>query len=455
MAESEKKIGLFKLITFTVCSILVLDSLATPAIIGVSSITIWIITAIVFFIPYGLINAELGSRYPDDGGMVSWIRRAFGEKLAVVSAWFSWVNVAVWMPAVFVTFTGWLSMAYFPNASSLALAAAAIVFCWIVVWIGVRGVELSVAVSNVAAICKVGVLIVFGLLGVAYVVEHGAANEFSPVAFVPTLDNTLTYVPVIVYNLLGFELIASVGGDIDNPEKNIPKMTVLAGALIAFLYILGTFGILAAVPAAQVDTVSGFYDALLELSSVCGPVRDIVVNVVLVVALATLVSNMVSWGMGSVEMLSSIGLENRSRILGHKNAKYGTNDYAYIIMGVISTILLVFNFSLSGDTNKIFWNIFSFGSFVFMIPYLLMFAAAWKLRMTDIETPCVYRIPGGKPVLALCVGLCMLWIAVSLFLLLWKPFDPVYHGMLIGGTLVCTIIGLRLYRTGSAVEKTA
>lgn len=455
MAEEGKKLSLSKLVLFTVCSILVLDSLASPAIIGVSSITIWVITTIVFFIPYGLINAELGSTYPDDGGMVSWIGRAYGERISVVCGWFSWVNVAFWMPAVFVTFTGWLSMSYFPDASPIALAAAAIVCCWIVVYIGIRGVDLSVAVSNVAAICKVGVLLVFGVLGFAYIARFGAANDFSPAAFVPSVNNTLTYVPVIVYNLLGFELIASVGGDIEDPKRNIPRMTVLAGALIAILYILGTFGILAAIPAAKVDTVSGFSDALRELTRVCGPAQGFVYNVVMVVALATLVSNMVSWGMGAVEMLGSVGLEGRSRILSHKSERYGTNDGAYIVMGIIATVLLVFNFSLSGDANAIFWNIFSFGSFVFMIPYLFMFAAVWKLRRIDPGTPRVYKVPGGKPVLALCVALCEFWIAVSLFLLLWRPLDPVYHGTLIGGTIVCLLIGLYLARGSARAAKKA
>ena len=69
-----------------------------------SSITIWIITAIIFFIPYGLISAELGSTYPDDGGIYSWVNRAYGEKTAVMVGWYYWVNVAFWMPAVFIAF---------------------------------------------------------------------------------------------------------------------------------------------------------------------------------------------------------------------------------------------------------------------------------------------------------------------------------------------------------------
>ena len=49
--EQTKSVSLMKSILFTICSILVLDTFVAPAIIGVSSITIWVITAVVFFIP--------------------------------------------------------------------------------------------------------------------------------------------------------------------------------------------------------------------------------------------------------------------------------------------------------------------------------------------------------------------------------------------------------------------
>lgn len=75
--ENSKKVSLVGTVLFTVCSILVLDSFVAPAIIGVSSITVWIISAIIFFIPYGLLSAELGSTYPDDGGIVSWVGPGF------------------------------------------------------------------------------------------------------------------------------------------------------------------------------------------------------------------------------------------------------------------------------------------------------------------------------------------------------------------------------------------
>lgn len=260
--DDEKKVSLTSTVLFTVCSILVLDSFVSPAIIGVSSITVWIIAAIIFFIPYGLLSAELGSTYPDDGGIVSWVNRAFGEFPSVLVGWMYWVNVAFWMPAVFTAFSGWLTLALFPNMGIWPQAIVAAVMCWVIVYIGIRGIDLSVTVADIMAIIKMAILVIFGFMGIVYGVKNGLANDFSLPNWIPTMDNTVMYVSVIVYNLMGFELIGSIGSKIDNPKKNVPKMTIIAGAAITFLYAFGTFGVLAAVNAANVDEVNGFVYAL-------------------------------------------------------------------------------------------------------------------------------------------------------------------------------------------------
>ncbi|MEF9970839.1 MAG: APC family permease [Oscillospiraceae bacterium] len=444
----EKKVSLWKSILFTICSILVLDTFVAPAIIGVSSITIWIITAIVFFIPYGLLSAELGSTYPDDGGIYSWVNRAFGEKPAVLVGWYYWVNVAFWMPAVFIAFAYWLSYTFFPDANPWVLAGIATLMCWVIVYIGIRGVELSVTVTNIAAIAKVAVLLLFGGLGVAYGIKNGLANDFSLQAFIPSLDNTTQYIAAIVYNLLGFELIGSIGSKIHDPGKTIPKMTIFAGVIITALYVFGTFGILAAIPAAEVDSVDGFFYALQELCTVFGPAARPVFVVVIVVASLTLVSNMVSWTMGANEVLAAAELDKRSKLLGHRNKKYGTPDALYIIMGLIATALLVLNFALSGDANEVFWTILSFSFVIFMIPYLFMFPAAVKLRLTDKETPRIYQVPGGKFGIIFCAVICEACIALSIFFLFKDAGSTFALMTLIVGTIITTIFGILLYRAG-------
>ena len=422
----EKKVSLTKTVLFTVCSILVLDSFVAPTIIGVSSISIWIISAIFFFLPYGLLSAELGSTYPDDGGIASWVQRAFGEFWGVMEGWMYWVNVAFWMPAVFTAFSGWLVLAIFPEMPLFLQAAVAIFMCWVIVFIGIRGIDLSVEVAAIMAYVKMGILILLGLLGIVYGIKNGLANDFSFQNWIPSFADIINpedggYFAVIVYNLLGFELIGSIGSQIEDAKHTVPKMTIIAGVAIVAIYCLGSFGVLAAIPADAIDEVDGFVYALQELCSVFGPLQNVVFYVVIIGAILTLVANMITWTLGGNEAFMGAGLDKRSKFLGHRHQKYGTADHLYIVMGVVSTILLVLNYSLSEDANEVFWTIFAFSSIVFMLCYLLMFPAAIKLKLTD-NTPRVYEVPGGKAGMIVCAVLCFLSVGLATYSLM--DFDP-------------------------------
>ena len=79
--------GVRDMTLFTVSAILLLDTLAASASIGVSSIFWWCVMGIFFFIPYGLISAELGTTYPEQGGLYSWIRDAFGARWGTRATW--------------------------------------------------------------------------------------------------------------------------------------------------------------------------------------------------------------------------------------------------------------------------------------------------------------------------------------------------------------------------------
>lgn len=443
-----KKINLTQTVLFTVASILVLDSFVAPAIIGVSSIPLWIIMAIIFFIPYGLLSAELGASYPDDGGIVSWVGRAFGEFPSVLVGWMYWINVAFWMPAVFTAFSGWLTLGVFPGMSMVVQAIIAVVMCWLVVYIGVRGIDLSVFVSNIMAVLKMAMLLIFGILGVVYAIKHGTANDFTSLKnWIPSWDNTLIYGAVIVYNLMGFELIGSIGSKIENPKHTIPRMTIIAGAAITFFYAFGTFGVLAALPSSEINEVDSFVYALQELCSVFGPAQNVIFTILILLSIVTLVANMITWAMGANESFMAAGLDKRSKLLAHRHKKFDTADNLYYIMGIISTILIILNYALSGDANDIFWTIFSFASIVFLVNYLFMFPAAIKLKYTD-DTPREYAVPGGKFGMWVAAILCFLFVGLAIYFLIDWDFTAYPFWMQLIGVIITVFTGWLLYKSG-------
>ena len=89
---------------FIISAILVVDQLTASASIGVSSVGWWVMTIVLFFVPSALIVAELGTTYPYQGGIYDWVTRAFGQRWAARTTYWYWVNVALWMPSVYLLF---------------------------------------------------------------------------------------------------------------------------------------------------------------------------------------------------------------------------------------------------------------------------------------------------------------------------------------------------------------
>lgn len=444
-------INLRKTLLFTVCSIVVLDSFISPAKLGVPAITVRLIAAVVFFIPYGLISAELGSTFPDAGGIASWVGRAFGEFPSVLVGWMYWLNEVFWMPAVFIAFSDWIKIALFPDMPPQVMALLAIAMCWLIVWVGIRGIELSVTISAAVAIIKSLLLVLMGVLGVIYGMHYGFANNFAG-SWIPQWNETIKYTAAVIYNLMGFELINSIGNRIENPQHTIPKMTLIAGLGITLLYVLGTFGILAAIPAGSVDEVDGFIYALQTLCKVFGSLNRPVFYLLVFLAILTLVADVITWNLGANETFMNSELEKRSPWLAHRHPVNGTADHLYLFMGFISTILIVLNYLFTGDANTIFWTLFSFASLVFMLNYLFLFPAALVLRIKD-KTPRKYQVPGGLPGLILCVCLCTAGTLLSVIFFIDWDIHGYAFWMEIIGTAATLLSGWLLYCKGKAREK--
>lgn len=94
-----------------VCVVLVVESAAPAAAIGSSQFFWWIALLILFFLPYGLVSAELGTTYDDEGGIYDWVKRAFGRKWGARVAWLYWINY----PILDGEFSGIVCRSYYAN----------------------------------------------------------------------------------------------------------------------------------------------------------------------------------------------------------------------------------------------------------------------------------------------------------------------------------------------------
>ncbi|PKO00609.1 MAG: amino acid permease [Chloroflexi bacterium HGW-Chloroflexi-4] len=429
---------------FTVCAILVMDTLAPSAAIGASSISWWIITLILFFIPYGLITAELGTTYPEQGGLYVWIKNAFGEKWAARTTWLYWINVALWMPSVYILFAGMLSQLFFPEMGLWMQIGIGIIMTWITVWIGTMTLETGKWIPNIGAIFKAVIMIVIGVGAFFYAKANGVANDLSFQAILPEWGAGLAFLPVIVYNFMGFELMSGASGEMKNPGKDIPRAIIISGALIAVFYIMGTVGILMALPLDQLGLVSGIVDTLKILLGGT-PLGNAVVVVLGVAALYTFLANMVTWTIGANRTAAEAAKEHElPEIFGREHPVKKTPVGAFILTGIVSTVVIILYGFMAGNAEDLFWTLFAFSSMIFLMPYLALFPAFIKLRKSDPKIERPYRVPGGKVVAYILAVICELFIVQAVVLFVWVPGQPMdwaFAAPVLIGVLITLVVG--------------
>jgi glutamate:GABA antiporter len=432
------------MLLFTVCAILIIDQLAASASIGVSSIFWWLFTLILFFIPYGMITAELASKYPEQGGIYAWVKRAYGPRWGARTSWLYWVNVALWMPSVYLLFSGMLAQILNIELGLWPQISLAIVFTWITVWVNIASLEIGKWVPNLGAVLKAIIMLAIGIGGWWYASQHGVANDFSYHNMLPKLSDGLGFLPVIVYSFLGFELISGASEEMQNPEKDVIKSTVIAGVLITVFYMMGTIGILIALPLEQISLVEGLIDTLRKIFG-SSTMANATVFVLGIAALYTLYANMVTWSMGANRSIAEAAYrKDLPAVFGQMHPINQTPRSAALITGVVSSVVIILYGLLAANAEDLFWTLFKFSTIIFLLPYLLMFPAFIHLRRRESHAETAYTVPGGLVIATVLAIVCQLFIVQAIVLFVWVPGEPflTYETLAIAiGTLLVLIIG--------------
>ena len=151
-----RTMGLRDLVLFNIVAVLSLRWVATAAAAGPSSVTLWILAALFFFIPQGLAVSHLAGRYPNEGGIYYWTKREFGEAHGFLCGWCYWVNNILYYPnllmstAVVGTYVIGRGGSGMENDWSYVLPAT-LGALWLAVGINIVGLQTGRWLQNVGA----------------------------------------------------------------------------------------------------------------------------------------------------------------------------------------------------------------------------------------------------------------------------------------------------------------
>ena len=415
----KKKFKLVDAILATVCITLVAESVAPTAAIGNSQYFWWILLIVAFCVPYGLITAELGSTFDSEGGMYDWVKKAFGKKWAGRVAWNYWINFPLWIASLAVAVTDVVAGIFDVELSVVWLLILQLGYTWLVSLIGTQRVGESKWIVNIGTFFKIAFMLGLGALGIYVFFKTGeSANPIKSVSdLLPTLDLAgLSFISVIIFNFLGFEVVATFTDDMENPKKEIPKALIIGGALMALFYILPATGINIAMSTEQAE-VAGITDSFAILLTTLGLNESLIRVIVIVVGLMfiyTMVANIVSWSFGVNSVAKYSADDGGLPKIFSKVNKDKVPYMASILNGVVASVIVILGIILgqvSESASNLFWTFFSFSLVTLLISYIPLFPAFLKLRKID-KTERAYKVPGNKFVLNLIT-----WVPLILLVL--------------------------------------
>ncbi|MBR2741672.1 APC family permease [Candidatus Saccharibacteria bacterium] len=461
MPKKKYKFRLFSAVLATVCIILVGDAVAPTAAIGNSMYVWWAIMLIGFFVPYALISAELGTQYPSEGGMYTWIKKAFGKKWASRVAWFYWVNYPLWIASLADLITTLIMQMFGIEMEIWMVLAIQVAYIALVTILGMLRISQSDWVSNIGAIIKILILSAIGFLGFYVLFTKGTANpveswhDFVPLASADGgIDWTgLSFVSLIIFNMLGFEVVGTFYDDMDQPKKQIPKAIILGGILIAIFYILPSFGMGVGTSFEEIQTNTGLLDSYNVLMLNAGFTEAAIQAVTIVVGglfILTLVSNVSSWNFGVYSVIACAAEDGMFPKSWKKRNKDGVPYMVGIWTGIIAGILAVAGIILAycfpewEDGANMFWAFFDLSLVCLLLSYIPMFAAFIKLHKNGPQVKSGYWLKIG-PVMRWLMGIVPLFLLGISLLFTWIPEFSLEaiadNATLLVSSAVCIIIG--------------
>jgi amino acid transporter len=457
-----RAMGFRDLVMFLLVTGFSLRWIAQAAGAGPSSLIIWVGGALLFYVPLVCCVVELSSRYPDEGGVYVWSKRAFGGFAGFITGWTYWTSNLPYFPALlYFTASNALFLAgarghrladnttYFIIASLIGLGLAVVP--------NIAGLQVGKWLHNAgAAGLWIPALILVVLGGISWV-RFGSATPLTASSFVPSTHlKDIIFWSLIAFSLSGLESASMMGGEIQDARRSIPRAVVIAGVLIVALNIASTLAVMLATPATDVSVLNGVVDAVSRMAE-----RLAIPGVTLIVAALIVLSGIGqsgAWFAAAGRLPFVAGIDRYlPPVFSRIHPKWGSPYVSLLVQTAFAVVFIVL--SQMGTTVKGAYDVLVSMSVIgYFIPYLFMFAALIALQR-EPAGPDVVRAPGGAPVAVAMGVLGFLVTALGIVLSCVPTADEANKalavGKIVGTTVVLLVVGTLIYLSARRAKPAA
>ncbi len=452
-------LGVVTLAAMNVTAVVSLRGLPAEATYGLTSVFYYIFAAVFFLIPVAIVAAELATGWPQKGGVFRWVGEAFGPRWGFLAIFLVWVQTTIWFPTV-LTFAA-VALAFMgPNdtwdsalaANKIYTVAIVLAVYWGATVVALRGLKSASTIAKwggiIGTIIPAGILIVLGFL---YLFSGKPIDlKLGWGELIPDFSNfsNLVLAAGIFLFYAGMEMNAIHVKEIDNPSRNYPLAILLSSIVTVVIFVLGTLAIALIIPSSQINLVQSLlitYDDFFKAFGISW------LAPVMALALAFgVLGGVTVWVAGPSSALVVVGRAGYLPPFFQKLNQRGAPSHILIVQGLIVTFLSVM-FVVLPSVQAAYQILSQLTVTLYLIMYLMMFAAAIYLRYSEPDTPRPYRVPLGLFGIWLFAGVGFVGSLIA-FILSFVPPSQIkvgspttYIAILIAGNVLIVAIPLITY----------
>lgn len=452
---NKKQLTVFTLAMINVVAIGSVKNWPILAETGFSAIFYLLLATLVFFLPTALVSAELATGWPKIGGVFVWVKEAFGHRLGFLAIWLLWIENVIWYPTILSFIAATLAYVFDPSWGShkIYIFLVSLTAFWVMTFLNLRGMKTSGIISIIGAILGnfFPACLIIGLGWAWFFSGNNLEINMNWDHFIPNMTNPhqlVTFTGVLL-SLCGMEMSAAHAKDVVSPQKNYPRAIFISMLLIVILSVLGVLSIAMAVPQEQISLTAGTMQAFVAFVNLyhLNHLVPLMALFMVVGALAALST----WIIGPSRGLLVAAQDGDLPPAFRKLNQHGMPQFLLIVQAVIVSILsLIFVFASS--VNSAYWILVVLVTQVYLIMYILMFAAAIKLRYIKPQVFRAYRVPGGNIGMWIVAGVGIL-SSVFTFIIGFFPPSQIHTGhkvlywmfLLLGVMFICLIPSIIIY----------
>lgn len=396
------------------------------------ALALLVLTPLVWSLPVALVMSELGSAIPDEGGYVTWVRRAFGPFWSFQVGWWSWidsfVDVAIY-PALFVEYLRFWYPGMTPWERWL-IALGFIAVLTILNVLGVRPVGRAAVALALGALLPVAALTVAGLVAIRAVPWQPFLAEGQSLTAGLGLG-----LAVVMWNYSGWDTPSTTLGETRKPERVFPLAMRLALPVVFAGYVLPMTVALASGTSDWRGWTTGSLPRIA--SAVAGPWLGHAVMLGAVLSAAGMFLTLVLTN----SRLPFVLARDRQLppVFGRVHARFGTPWVAVVVSAAIYAAFAAFSFK-----ELIVLNVW-----LYSLALLVELAAFVRLRVAEPALPRPSRVPGGT---AGMLAAALLPALFSLFAMATAGWTDTLAGVVAALTGPAVYYAFRHRRFGSAPD---